>query len=322
MHLSNICVSSNTKNYDIVALHMAHNQSGKNGSEQFNAKSEIQAFKKIAESGNTAAMNELGLMFFNIREYQEAIDWFRKALEIESEHPVYNANIAYVYHMIGELELARFHLEKAAKKGLTLALVSLGNLAIEEKRYDEAIEWFTKAVEKNDKPEYIKNLAYTYFLNNDYEQATAHYKKVAQQGDDEAMCFLGIIEKALHNPKGAIHWLKKAIKIRNSSTYFFYLATIYEDINKMDKALEWYKKAAIKNCPQSLEKLATYALDQENYDQAIRLLKKVIKIDDENPNYYQLIAYAYEQKDDMKTANEYRQKATNLKKQIHSNLDC
>ncbi|MEX0849788.1 MAG: tetratricopeptide repeat protein [Candidatus Dependentiae bacterium] len=321
MHLSNMCIPSNTKNYDIVAVHMAHDQSGKNGSEQFNAKSEMQALKKMAESGNTTAMNELGIMFLNIREYQEAIDWFKKALEIESEQPVYNANIAHAYHSIGQLESARFHLEKAAQKGLTLALISLGNLAIEEKKYDEAIEWYQQAIEKDNKTKYKKKLAFAHKLNKNHQEAVNILKKIAQEEhDDEAMNQIGLIEYEQNNPQSAIHWFKKAIKIKNSSVYIFNLALTYQSVDKMDKAIEWYKKSAAKNCPLSLEKLGMYALDQGSYDQAIRLFKKAIKIDDENPNYYNSIARAYEQKGNDNLATEYYQKADELKKNIFSSL--
>ena len=107
---------------------------------------------KAAENGNLEAMNDLGIMYLNEKNYEKALEYFTEAAEEDS----------------------------------TSALNSLGVMYLRgegvEKDYKKAEEYFIKAVKLDDSRNLIKiNLGYTYELQGNMQKAHEWYNIAAQK---------------------------------------------------------------------------------------------------------------------------------------------
>lgn len=90
------------------------------GLEAFNNKDYYKAlefFKKALEINPTMVetMNNLGASFYMVGKYDEAIYWFKKAIDHKKDYSQAYGNLAYAYLQKGEIEEA----EKVIQKGLT-----------------------------------------------------------------------------------------------------------------------------------------------------------------------------------------------------------
>ncbi len=303
------CLPASEPSHDIVAIRMSHDKVGKGGF----TKQSMDRLKIEAKHGNPFAMNELGVMALSIREFHEAIAWFILALEIKSEHPTFNSNIAQAYKAIGNNELAKFHYEKAASKGRPRAMNALGSFALEEDKFDEAITWFQKAIDIDNKLDYVTNIAIAYHLKGDIDQAIIKYKDAAFRGDADAMHVLGLIETDRQNYDEAITWLKKAVNKTHNPKYIINLAYAYQITDNTEEAFRHFKLAAEKGEPSAASWLGMHAIDQQNYDQAIRWLNKAVRLDEEQADYFFALGYAYAMKGNETKARRYYKKANALK---------
>ena len=59
------------------------------------------------------AYSNLGCFYHSKKRYNEAIEFYGKALEIFPNHPEANFSIGNAYRDIGKIEMALIHLEKA-----------------------------------------------------------------------------------------------------------------------------------------------------------------------------------------------------------------
>ncbi len=123
----------------------------------------LEWFRKAAEQGDLLAQYSLGDMYENgngvEQDYEEALEWFRKA----------------------------------AEQGLSLAQYSLGLMYENgngvEQDYEEAEKWFRKAAEQGlSLAQYSLGLMYENGdgVEQDYEEAEKWFRKAAEQGDTDA----------------------------------------------------------------------------------------------------------------------------------------
>ncbi len=302
------CLTALEASHDIAAIRMSHDKVGKGG---FTKKS-MDRLKIEAKHGNPFAMNELGIMAFSIREFHEAIAWFILALEVESENPTFNSNIAQAYKAIGNNKLAKYHYEKTASKKRPEAMNALGLFALEEGQFDEAITWFQKAIDVDNTLDYVTNIALAYHLKGDIDQAIIKYKDAAFRGDTNAIHALGLIETDRQNYDKAITWFKKAVDKTHNPKYIINLAYAYQMSDKTEEAFRHFKIAAEKGEPSAAHWLGMHAIDQQHYDQAIKWLNKAVRLNEEQADYFFALGYAYAMKGNETKARRYYKKAAQL----------
>ncbi len=236
--------------------------------------------------------NQIAYYIDDLAEYEKAIKFYRKALEIGEktigkEHPAYAIrlnNLAEVYRKQGKYEeaiqLYKQALEideKTIGKEHPSYAIRLNNLASvydSQGRYEEAIELYKQALEIDEKtigkehPAYatrLNNLASVYDSQGKYEEAIELYKQA-----------LEITEKTIGKEHPAY-----ATGLNN-------LASVYRKQGKYEEAIQLYKQALEigektigKEHPAyatRLNNLASVYDSQGRYEEAIELYKQAIEI--------------------------------------------
>ena len=84
-------------------------------------------------------------------------------------------------------------------------------------------------------------------LKKDYKKAMDYFHQAAEQGDKEALLYIGEMAQEIGNYEKAMDCFRQLAKYDNT-TAFFYVGKLYENENyagyDRGKAIKWYKKAA------------------------------------------------------------------------------
>ena len=136
------------------------------------------------------AVASVGFMSLNARQYDQAIELFRKAVETEPEHASYHTNLARAY----------------VQKGM----------------YEEAIAEFRKAMAiDSSAPGRIAAFAYTYAVEGKTTEARKMLDGLKERAKHEliAPVSFAIIYNGLGEKDQAFQWLEKAYKDRSGPPY-------------------------------------------------------------------------------------------------------
>ena len=187
----------------------------------------LREWKPLAEQGDAAAQNNLGLMYEKglgvTQDFIEAMKWYRKAAEQGDADAQYNLGVMYDNGrgVTQDYAEAVNWYRKAAEQGYAFAQTNLGFMydkgrgVIQD--YKEAIKWYRKAAEQGDaKAQY--NLGFMYDngqgVAQDYAEAVNWYRKAAEQGDAKAQNNLGSMydngQGVAKDDKQAANWYRKA----------------------------------------------------------------------------------------------------------------
>ena len=199
-----------------------------------------------------------GNLSLNKQDYHEALIYFTKALEQNTDHPFAYLNKALAHDMLGE--------------------------------YEKAIEDYTKAIEND--PTYF-NRAFCYYQLGEYEKAIEGNTKAIERDPNNASAYfnraccyfnLGEYEKAIED-------LTKAIELDlNNASAYFDRASCYYQLGEYEKAIKDYTICLDRN-PVSKElyskrPVASVYLNRgicnhwiKEYDKAVEDYTKVIKLD-------------------------------------------
>jgi len=139
-----------------------------------------------------------------------------------------------------------------------------------------------------------------YLDNKDYNKALKLFKKIYNNGDNEAGVNIGYIYDKIGKKRKAIKWYKKLLKEQNDTTVMINLGILYKEQYKLKKAKRCFKKASkigdgdaslelakIYLCEAKLHKLKKYLLlakDSLNSCESSRLeakqyLKRLLKFE-------------------------------------------
>lgn len=147
-----------------------------------------------------AAFNNRGIAYLKLREYDNAIRSFKKALEID---PHYKA--------------AKENLEKArnTKKSLFKSYMTKGNKAMDDKKFQEALEFYEKAVAINPKSTNAwANRGMALMALTDYEDAILCFTRALQQDPNNQ-----IAERYMKRAKERLQRKGEFIKLRCPSCH-------------------------------------------------------------------------------------------------------
>ncbi len=246
----------------------------------------------IAEEKLTKSYNNLGLAYNNKGDYEKAIEYYQKALEIE------------------ESKLGRDHPDTA------LSYINLGTAYSNEGDYGKAIENYQKALEitesklGKDHPDTAasyNNLGTAYLYKGDYNKAIEYHKKaleiresrLGRDHPDTATTYndLGRTYSYKGDYDKAIRYYQKALEITESKlgkdhpdTAISYsnLGVAYNGKRDFEKAIEYYQKALEiaepilgQDHPQTATSYNNLGLayhNKGNYDKAIVYYYKSLEI--------------------------------------------
>jgi len=184
-------------------------------------------FQQLAEQGNAAAENNLGVMYHNgqgvQQDYQQALLWYRKA--VMQGYAQAEANLGRMYDngqgVKQDYQQALQWYRKAADQGNAQAGYSLGwmyhNGQGVKQDYQQAAQWYRKAAEQGDATAQ-NNLGDMYEngqgVAQDYTQALIWYRKAAEQKEAIAQYSLGLMYSkgrgVAQDNNQAVAWYRKA----------------------------------------------------------------------------------------------------------------
>lgn len=249
-----------------------------------------QATLAAAKNGNAVAQCDLGMEYYLIGEYKDAVHWFAKAAEQNNTQAQYNLGICYEKGQGVDMDIleAFFLYKTAAEKGLPEAQYMLAGCYKDgigvQKNPDLACRWY-KAAADQDYPLGCYEYAVNYLdkNSNDYRILL---KRAASNGKLEkafypyAVCLL---ERSEAEGDDGLLWLKKAVD-GGDACAMFYMANLYRDgkfVAQSDtKAFDLYCKASdLGNVDATFAKAECYEKGigtTRNIDSALRNYKQIV----------------------------------------------
>ena len=185
--------------------------------------------RQLKEDPNNASHYvNLGALLQGQGKFDQAIDYFRQALQVQPDLAAAHTNLGIMLQMQENLEEAIGHFHEAVRiepddaksqANLATALRQRGNV-------DQAIDHYRLAIRANSNlPDAHYSLAELLRSRNQFEEATEHYREVSQLQPDraEAHYHLGITLSASRRFSEAIEPFERAIQIRPDVADAFYL---------------------------------------------------------------------------------------------------
>ncbi|MBK3331581.1 tetratricopeptide repeat protein [Persephonella atlantica] len=155
----------------------------------------LKAIEKDPDRAET--YTNLGTLLAKEKQYEKALWYFKKAAEnpnyLKKDVAIYN--IALIYRQMGNLKLYEENLKKALSYNSFLlpAYISLGELFLEEKRYDDALTVYLMAKEKGlINPQIYLGLGDVYIQLGDYEKAKEYLLKAKKLARDDDLLLIKI----------------------------------------------------------------------------------------------------------------------------------
>lgn len=131
---------------------------------------------------------EAGLEYLKKNDYENAAKCFKKAAE-DGNHEAefqYGKMLENGTGMEKNKQLARQWYSKAAADGSAKACNNLGNMCKDDEKYDQALAWYKKGIEIEERPTLLYNLGRAYvskkFNINDHKEAEIYLLKAAEKG--------------------------------------------------------------------------------------------------------------------------------------------
>lgn len=247
IYLLNLAYQRNNKNINVLNL------LAKIYYELGNFDNSKQMFMELEKVTPTAeVLNYLGLFSLNEQNYTKAINYFKKANDLEKNSAEYSYNLASAYFMEGWL--------------------------------DEALKYFTQAIGLDpNNIDYHYSLAYLYYQRKNYQKANIELNFINER--DKNHEFSKVLKALIMSENGDLLNAKlnlEKLAETNPDDDFISssLTKIYKELSMPDMAKVSAQKALrIKpNSLNYLNELAELFIEEKCYEEAENLLEKMIKI--------------------------------------------
>lgn len=196
-------------------------------------------------------------------EAQTPIDHLRFALGGEARNGTAYADLARVYHEMGQLSLARLVCENAILLGIDEAPLHnrLGLISLAEQNVIVAYREFQRAAELD--PDYQDawmNIGAMALNFRDYEMADVAFKKVLADEDDltlsvkvDAVLSYGVARRGLDDLAGAEREYKRVLTLKPGDTRaLFNLGVLYQEAHRdYASAVTWFEQFEQANTDKS-----------------------------------------------------------------------
>jgi tetratricopeptide (TPR) repeat protein len=224
-------------------------------------------------------LSELGTIFYYSGEFDTALKYHEKALELDEELGIKEGmapdlgDIGIVYQTKGELDKALEYFKKALKLDKELGIkegmaTHIGNIGVvygTKGDLDKALEYFETALKlneelgrKEEKTNQLGNMGNIYRTKGELDKALEYYEKALKLyeefGIKEGMAIvlgnIGNVYLTRGELAKALEYYEKALKLdeklgRKGGIAEGYLSTgnVFRTKGELDKALRYYKKA-------------------------------------------------------------------------------
>ena len=195
------------------------------------------------------AYYNLGIAFQGKGRLDDAIASYQKALQLNPESADAYVNLGITYKEKGQLDEAITSYRKAIEinPDIIAARYNLGYLLQKKGNIDEAIECYLHVLQQN--PTLVAayyNLGYIFQKKGRLDESIAYFNKVLEKNPNFADAYTGL--GTVFQEKGrldeAIKYFEKALQLNSSSAdIYFNLGTLLQLKNEIDKAIIYYEKA-------------------------------------------------------------------------------
>jgi tetratricopeptide (TPR) repeat protein len=214
----------------------------------------------MEEPMNFYASQYLGILYYQLRNHDSAIQYIRKALELNPA----SAD----------------------------ALYNLGNVYKDSGRLNEAIDCFQQSLKLNPQnADAYNNQGMIYKDKGQLNDAIASFKKAIQLNPNHVIAYynLGVIYKDKKQFNDALGCYEKVVELNpNIMAAYYNLGMIYHEREQFDKAITYYQKAIQLN-PDMAEpycNLGNAFQEQERIDEAVTNYRKAIQLNPSDPSAY------------------------------------
>ena len=229
-----------------------------------------------------AAYNNLGMLYFNEKDYPHAAEILERGLTLHQKMPTASAMLGMSYYQLGQNEkaepLIRAALEANPKDDL--AEMALAQVLIRQRKYQDATQTLNDYLTRNPKDQQA-----WYSLGKAYLQLSEDALGKINQIDPDSVVaheITGEVDESMHNYDVALVEYKKAIDLapQQPGTHM-HMANAYWLIQKWQSA-ETEFKAELVNDPNNCTarwKLANSMLEaNESNDEALTQLNQSIEL--------------------------------------------
>jgi tetratricopeptide (TPR) repeat protein len=180
---------------------------------------------------------------------KKAISEFETVVRLEPSDSSSLLNLSSLYRYDGQMEKAIASLKKYLEMvpSSESGLANLAQIYSDQGNYKEAINVFKKALEVNpDSPRILAELAYTYEQSKDYKNAVETYRKALSADEDSLDLRRGLAQALLEDGQDQVaekEYLKILESDPDEGVAYLRLGQIYRKRQEFDKALENFNKA-------------------------------------------------------------------------------
>jgi protein O-GlcNAc transferase len=249
-------------------------------------------YKKILKKhpNNPDVLHMLGVLFYQLRNYDLAIKYIRRALQFRpSDIATAHYNLGCALGEIGQLDEAMTHYQRALEHNpfFALAYCNLGNIYQKKGQIDEAIAHSQRALELN--PSFAAaycNLGSALGEKGQIDEAITHFLKAIELNPSFAAAYnsLGYALKEKGQIDEAITYFLKALELNPSfAAAYCNLGSALQKKGRLDEAIAYSQKAIELNpsFAEAYSDLGCSLCKKGQIDEAIDCYQKAIQI---NPN--------------------------------------
>lgn len=251
------------------------------------------------------ANNNLGLVYFEIKDDVNALKFFQKAIEYDPKYKKPYLNIGSVYLISKDYEKALEYYNKSLELDplYTEAVQGIGNVYFLQNKYQEAVNFYRKAHAID--PQHLDIydlLAETYEKMGLLQKAEEELKNGIRINDQYARFYeaLSFLYKKMGREKESDDFLAKALSLQGQKggKYYYNLGVQLNRQKRYEEAAENLKKA-ISLSPNSTAgyiMLARVFRQIEKYEDAINSLKQALELDPNDIEIYGDLGRTYDVK--------------------------
>ena len=284
---------------------------------------------RLRPSWSDWVYNFIGNLYFSFKDYKKSESYYRKAVELNDEYPVYRQNLAgafesqadHLKESANHAEAIRLYLAAASMDNTANRWNTAGNYFFELKRWKEAGECYDKAIVLNDSDPIIhENRGLVYEKVQRFMEAEQSYLKALEYDN---------ISGRLHNRLGvfyynqakydrSVEYYKQAIeRSPNETVYLENICLAFETMNLIDEAEPYYLKLLeIKpDNDRILNLLGIINYKKKNYEKALEYYQNAIIHSAGNAVYYENLSSLYRDNKQYQEGLEALQKALQIQPQ-------
>jgi protein O-GlcNAc transferase len=210
-----------------------------------------QAYRRILadQPNNPDALHLSGVIYYQRKQYPEAIESISRAIALGNRTPEYRNNLGNVYLAQGKVAEAEACYRKALKLNpkYSDAHNNLGNALKEQGKRQEAVNSYTNALKLDpDRFEIHNNLGLLLEALGETERAISHYREAIRLNPEffDAYTNLGGALKTQGKLEEAIENCSKALAINPSyARALLNLGNAYSELNQLEKGAAFFRDA-------------------------------------------------------------------------------